>query len=153
MPEGMSYEGVFGKENRLQVASASMSKVFDRGFAGARVHAMPAPAMESRAEAPPPLARPQGQAPASNLDPVIAALIARVKSGYRPSVDESRFVFGDEAYIRLTLNDQSPDAIDQLRKAGLVITAQQGGTVQGHIAIARLEALSKLTFVQRLAPR
>ena len=42
MPEGMSYEGVFGKENRLQIASASMSKVFDRGFAGARVKAMPA---------------------------------------------------------------------------------------------------------------
>jgi hypothetical protein len=153
MPEGMSYEGVFGKENRLQIARASMSKVVDRGFAGARVKAMPAPPMESRAEAPPPLARPQGQAPASNLDPAIAALIARVKAGGRPSVDESRFVFGDEAYIRLTISDQSPDALNQLRQAGLVITSQQDVTIQGHIAIARLETLSKLPFVQRLAPR
>ena len=145
MPEGMSYEGVFGKENRLQAASASMSMmVADRTFIGSRVKAMPAP---------PPVALPQGQAPVSNLDPAIAALIARVKAGGRPSVDESKFVFGGEAYVRLTVTDQSPDALNQLRQAGLVITAQHGGAVQGHIAIARLESLSKLTFVQRLAPR
>ena len=68
-------------------------------------------------------------------------------------MDESKFVFGDEAYVRLTITDQSSDALNQLRQAGLVITAQQGGTIQGHIAIARLESLSKLPFVQRLAPR
>ena len=43
MPEGMSYEGVFGKENRLQAASASMGMmVADRTFIGSRVKAMPA---------------------------------------------------------------------------------------------------------------
>ena len=68
-------------------------------------------------------------------------------------MDESRFVFGDEAYIRLTISDQSPDALNQLRQAGLVITSQQGVAIQGHIAIARLETLSKLPFVQRLAAR
>jgi hypothetical protein len=154
MPEGMSYEGVFGTENRLQAASASMGMmVADRAFIGSRVKAMPAPAMEARAAAPPPMALPQGQAPGSNLDPVIAALIARVKAGSRPSVDESKFVFGNEAYIRLTIADQSSDVVNQLRQAGLVITAQQGGAIQGHIAIARLESLSKLPFVQHLAPR
>ena len=40
MPEGMSYEGVFGKENRLQAASASMGMmVADRAFIGSRVKA------------------------------------------------------------------------------------------------------------------
>jgi hypothetical protein len=68
-------------------------------------------------------------------------------------VDETKFVFGNEAYIRLTITDQSSDALNQLRQAGLVITGQQGGTIQGHIAIARLESLSKLSFIQRLAPR
>jgi hypothetical protein len=156
MPEGMSYEGVFGKENRLQAASGPMGMmVADRAFIGSRVKAMPAPVMESRAAAPapPPMALPQGQVPASNLDPVIAALIARVKAGGRPSVDESKFVFGNEAYIRISVSDQSPDALNQLRRAGLVITAQQGGTIQGHIAIARLESLSKLPFVKQLTPR
>jgi hypothetical protein len=68
-------------------------------------------------------------------------------------VDETKFVFGNEAYIRLTIADQSFDALNQLRQAGLVITARQGGAIQGHIAIARLESLSKLPFVQHLAPR
>ena len=154
MPEGQSYEGTFGTENRLQAASATMGMmVADRAFVGARAKAMPAPVMESRPVAPPPLARPQGQVAASNLDPAIAGLIARVKGGGRPSVDESKFVFGDEAYIRLTIADQSPDTLNQLRQAGLVITAQQGSTIQGHIAIARLEFLSKLPFVQRISPR
>jgi Ca-activated chloride channel family protein len=154
MPEGMSYEGVFGKENRLQIARASMGMmVADRTFIGSPVKAMRAPVMEPRAATPPPMALPQGKAPASNLDPAIAGLIARVKTGGRPSVDESKFVFGGEAYVRLTLSDQSSEALDQLRQAGLVITAQQGGAIQGHIAIARLESLSKLPFVQHVAPR
>src|SRR6185369_1491381 len=40
MPEGMSYEGVFGKENRLQIARASMGMmVADRTFIGSPVKA------------------------------------------------------------------------------------------------------------------
>ena len=150
MPEGMSYEGVFGREDRLQAVAAPMPMMADRAyFGGGGGGAMPRPMMESRKVAPP-LAP---QTPASNLDPAIAALIARVKAGGRPSVDESKFVFGDEAYIRLTIADLSAGALNQLRQAGLVITSQQGSTIQGHIPIARLEALSKLPFVQRIAPR
>jgi hypothetical protein len=111
--------------------------------------------MESRKVAPPlPPAPPlQAPAPASNLDPAIAALIARAKAGGRPSVDESKFVFGGEAYVRLTIANLSDNVLDSLRQAGLVITSQQGSTIQGHIPIARLEALSKLPFIQRIAPR
>jgi hypothetical protein len=111
--------------------------------------------MESRTVAPPPPPASPLQAPttASNLDPAIAALIARVKAGGRPSVDESKFVFGDEAYVRLTIANLSDAVLDSLRHAGLVITTRQGSTIQGHIPIARLEALSKLPFVQRIAPR
>jgi Ca-activated chloride channel family protein len=149
MPDGMSYEGVFGRGDRLQAVAAPMGMVVaDRSFFGGGARS--APAMESRKVAPPP---PPLQAPASNLDPAIAALIARVKAGGRPSVDESKFVFGEEAYVRLTIADLSAGALNQLRQAGLVITSQQGATIQGHIPIARLEALSKLPFVQRIAPR
>ena len=119
MPEGMSYEGVF----RQGKSSASRQCVHEHGGCRSGLHRQRGsrrclPRMESRAEAPPPMARPQGQAPASNLDPAIAALIARVKAGDRPSVDESKFVFGDEAYIRLTLTDQSPDAIEPTASGG-----------------------------------
>jgi Ca-activated chloride channel family protein len=149
MPEGMSYEGVFGRGDRLQAFAAPMAMIADRAYFGGGGGAMPRPMMESRKVAPP-LAP---QTPASNLDPAIAALIARVKAGGRPSVDESKFVFGEEAYVRLTIADLSTGALNQLRQAGLVITSQQGATIQGHIPIARLEALSKLPFVQRIAPR
>ncbi len=67
----------------------------------------------------------QEQVQASNLDPAIAALIARVKAGNRPSIDEAKFVFGGDAYIRLTLTDTSADALNRLRQAGLVITASK----------------------------
>jgi hypothetical protein len=120
-----------------------MAMMADRAYFGAGSGgAMRAPTIESRK-----------LAPAPNLDMAIAALIARVKAGGRPSVDESKFVFGDEAYVRLTIADLSADALNRLRQAGLVITSQQGSTIQGHIPIARLEALSKLPFVQRIAPR
>ena len=147
MPEGMSYEGVFGRGDRLRAVSAAMPMLMaDRGFFSAGSGgggAMPsAPMMQHRKAE-----------PASNLDPAIAALIARFKAAGRPSVDETKFVFGGEAYIRLSIANLSAGVLDSLRQAGLVITAQQGSTIQGHIPIARLEALSKLPFVQRIAPR
>jgi hypothetical protein len=148
MPDGMSYEGVFGRGDRLQAMAAAMPVVADRASfiqAGSGGGAMHPPMMESRKLA--------TASPASNLDPAIAAVIARVKAGGRPGVEESKFVFGGEAYVRLTVADVSADALDQLRRAGLVITNQQGGTVQGHIPVARLESLSKLPFVQRIVPR
>jgi hypothetical protein len=147
----MSYEGVFGRGDRLQAANVNMPMIADRSFlAGSGGGgAMRAPMMESRTVAPPLPPQP----PTSNLDPAIAALIARAKAGGRPSVDESKFVFGGEAYVRLTIANLSDNVLDSLRQAGLVITSQQGSTIQGHIPIARLEALSKLPFIQRIAPR
>jgi hypothetical protein len=84
---------------------------------------------------------------------VIAALIARVNANGRPGVDESKFVFSDQAYLRLTVSDWSPDALEQLRQAGLVITSQQGGALQGHIPIGSVQALAKLAFITRISPR
>jgi hypothetical protein len=143
MPEGMSYQGVFGSGDHMQAVAAPMGMMANwSNLTAGRGGGMSPLMMESRKAV-----------PASNLDPAIAALIARVKAGARPSVDESKFVFGGEAYVRLTIANLSDDALLQLRQAGMVITLQQGGSIQGHIPIARLEALSKLPFVQRIAPR
>ena len=90
---------------------------------------------------------------ALKADPLIVALIQRVKAGGRPSVDESRFVFGDQAYIRVTLADSSPAAIEQLRKAGLTITRTEGNVLVGQIALTALETLAKLPAVAWIAPR
>ncbi len=167
MPEGMSYEGVFGSENRLDMARAmpaagalrrSAMYAVGGGGGGSRpvqvmaeaapiAPAAPALPLMQDAGAPVPL-----QA-ASRVDPLIASLIQRVQSGGRPSVDETRFVFGGEAYLRITLTDPSTLALDQLRKAGLTITRQEGNAVIGHAPVAKVEAISKLTFVAWIAPR
>ena len=166
MPDGMSYQGVFGTErDMVQVQAAAMNAPMARpmmpGFAGgvggARSQAVPPPAQREmmRKTASPPPAQPiaSPQPTPARLDAVIAALIQRVKSGGRPSVDEARFVFGDQAYIRLTLSDASPAAIEQLRKAGLVVTKTEGNVLVGHVSLAALESLSKLPMIAMIAPR
>ncbi|HTS27630.1 MAG TPA: VIT and VWA domain-containing protein [Bryobacteraceae bacterium] len=161
MPEGMSYQGVFGNgmERDKAVARAVPMPVM-AGFAGGvtggvRAQTAAPGAPPPRNGPPPPEQRNVKQAsqPAPNLDAVIAAVIQRVKTGGRPSVDEARFVFGDQAYIRVTLSDASPAAIGQLRSAGLAVMKTEGNVVVGHIAIAALEALSKLPSVTWIAPK
>jgi len=132
MPEGMSYEGVFGSENRLEVANARMMMMTPAGLAGGVMEARAAP---------------------TKLHPAIAAAIQRVKSGGRPSTDESRFVFGGDAFVRVTVSDASAGALEQLRKAGFVISRREGNVLSGHIPVAGLEAVSNLAFVMWIAPR
>jgi Ca-activated chloride channel family protein len=134
MPEGMSYQGVFGSENRLELASARM--MMPAGFAGGVLGVRAVPAI----------------AP-TNLDPVIAATIQRVSSGARPCIGESRFVFGGEAFVRVTVGDLSTGALEQLRKAGFTITRREGRVISGHVPVTGLEAVSRLAFVTWIAPR
>jgi hypothetical protein len=156
MPEGMSYEGVFGSENRLDAAQATgavMAGHGGGGFLGGLMGSRSA----VRAEAPPPPALiPQKLAPAppaAKLDPAVAALIQRVKGAARPNVDEARFVFGGEAYLRIALSDVSAGALEQLRNAGFIIMRQEGGVIIGHAPVAHVEAISKLAVVTWIAPR
>jgi hypothetical protein len=87
------------------------------------------------------------------LDPALAALAQRVRSGGKPTAEESRFAINGEAYVRLTLTNASADALEQLRKAGLTITSQQRNEIAGHIRIEKLEALARLPFLVWIAPR
>jgi Ca-activated chloride channel family protein len=155
MPEGMSYEGVFGSENRMEVAPAQAAAGFGArggggGFLGSLTGAMPAAAPMPMPPVPPAMAPPE---PPSRLDARVAALIQRVAAGARPSVDEARFVFGGEAYLRITLSDASAGALQRLRQAGFTITRQEGGVIIGHAPVAKVEAISKLAVVTRIEPR
>jgi len=161
MPEGMSYEGVFGSENRLDAmaapAAGPMSTMQGARGGGGGTGGFLGGMMGSRSAAPPlpaPLPRQIAQVePPAKLDPPVAALIQRVAAGARPSVDEARFVFGGEAYLRITLSDASASALEQLRKAGLTIIRQDGNVITGHAPVAKVEAISKLGFVARMAAR
>ncbi len=157
MPEGMSYEGVFGREadrvamNRPMAASGQFAMA--GGVAGGVIGGVFATA-GNPAAAPRRVAEETAAAGnrRSHVDFRIAALIQRVKDGRRPAVDESRFVFGGEAYLRITLVDASAANLAQLRKAGLTVAGQQGNTVTGHIALDKLETLAKSAFLSWVAP-
>jgi Ca-activated chloride channel family protein len=173
MPEGMSYQGVFGngmERDEVRAMNRPMAMPVMSGYVGGVVGGVMGGSPQgqqgaawselSRKAAPPPPPSPSPKQATSpppttpaKLDAVIAAVIQRVKSGARPSVDEARFVFGDRAYIRVTLSDASPATIEQLRNAGFVLTKTEGNVLVGHAALASLEALSKLPMVTAIAPR
>ena len=146
MPEGMSYEGVFGNENRIEIAAAAMPLVSARQLAVSRgvVGGVAGGAVGGVLG---------GIMPSAKIHPQVVALIQRVRSGARPNVDEARFVFSGEAYLRITLSDASAGALDQLRKAGFTLTRQEGNVMIGHVPVANVEALSKLPIVTWIAPR
>jgi Ca-activated chloride channel family protein len=169
MPEGMSYEGVFGSGFNInggqawQTAPEGMR--YDAtgaargggGGTGGFLDGLLGSRSAAKAEAPPPPAPLPRElapdAPPARLDPPVTALIQRVAAGARPGVDEARFVFGGEAYLRITLSDASPSVLEQLRKAGFTIARQEGNVIVGHAPVAKVEAISRLAFVTRIAPR
>jgi hypothetical protein len=110
------------------------------------VGGVPAQSMETVdvAAAPPQLA--------VKVDARIAAVIQRAKHGGRPGVDEAQFVFGGDAYVRITLSDFSPAALEGLRRAGFVTMRRNGNRISGHAPVAALEVISKLVFVVWIEP-
>jgi Ca-activated chloride channel family protein len=149
MPEGMSYEGVFGQEADRVAAVRPMfasRQMVSSGIMGRAELAVP-PASPRVAQWEGPIEPRQSRA-----DPAILAVIQRVKGGGRPGVDESRFVFGGEAYLRITLSDASAANVEQLKQAGLTVVRQQGNVVLGHLSVSKLEGLFKLLFVSWVAP-
>jgi Ca-activated chloride channel family protein len=159
MPEGMSYDGVFGREMGLAFASASPYDVHRSvlGVVGGVAGGAPGGAagqLKRSAPTPAPLPVPAGEpsAAAVKVDPRIAAVVQRVKSGLRPGIDEARFVFGGRALVRITLSDARPAAMEQLKKAGLTITGQQGNVVSGSVAVEKLEAVTLLPIVAQIVP-
>jgi Ca-activated chloride channel family protein len=157
MPQGMSYEGVFGNENRMSLAKHSV--MYSGGVVGGVVAGaagvpyrwngpVNGPA-DTRLEGlsgrqavvTPPPAQPK-------IAPVIASVIARVRGGGRPSVDEARFVFGGKAHVRLQLADASPASLEQLRKLGFELIRQEPAVLVGQVAVEKLEAVANSPLVQ-----
>jgi Ca-activated chloride channel family protein len=173
MPEGMSYEGVFGNENVMEKRTMMMpASGVVGGVPGGVAGGVPGgvlggimPSVSARRAAiplqeavPPPTPPPVYAAPREMKDsaaspkasPAIASLIARVKAGGRPSVDEAQFVFGDKARVRVTITAGMP--LETLRRLGFELTRTEGSVMVGQIAVDKLEALVKLpgvVFVDR----
>ena len=142
MPEGMSYEGVFGNENK--VAFMARRAVNSTGVLGGIVNA-PMARQEVFADAHPVPQSPSSARP--KISPAISSVIARVRSGGRPGVDEARFVFGGLAHVRMKLAAATPAALEQLRKLGFELLRGDSGVLVGRVAVGKLEAVANSPLV------
>jgi Ca-activated chloride channel family protein len=127
MPEGVSYEGVFGSEPEaaLQPAAAVMNPT---GFGGTRAaQAGPRVLMDAAA-------RRQEPRKLSKIDPSLDGKTGKLE-------------------VRVWLTDTSGQTIEQLKKLGLEIILQPktARLVIGRIAAEKLAALAELTVVKYVA--
>jgi Ca-activated chloride channel family protein len=132
IPDGVSYEGIFGGEAeiaRTKFAPAAMT--FTGGFVGRRaVHAVVGD--DARTE---PIRR-------TKLDPALTG------------PEASKLAVEGKLRVRVLLRDSSAATIQVLRKAGLEIILQPktARIIIGRIMIEKLKALSELETVLYVAP-
>jgi len=162
MPEGVSYEGVFGaaaeQDAMMKSLAAPMAAYAVGGIAQERVlmRRMPAtrqasanmPALDERG-----FARPDAKP--AKLDPVLAAIASRVKAGRTPLGSEAKLVRDGKVEVRVFLNDDSEKALAQLKLLGFEVVARPKSAklIIGRIAVEKLEALSQLAVVRYVAPQ
>jgi len=160
MPEGVSYEGVFGGEetgNRLVYPGAAAPQFFG-GFVRKSVpgRMVPSEAMVDRAEAPNVSGLPPSRDGAGKLHASLVAVVERLKNkNPKPTEAEARFVKNGLAEVQIWLVDASSDTIEQLKKLGVEILLQPKSSklVIGRVPLGRLEAVAELKVVRYVAPQ
>ncbi len=165
MPDGVSYEGVFGgeKEERKQITGALRyrSNTTDGSLqahaqsAQALMKAMP---MATPLPAPPakpaertlekqkPLADVAQNQAVSKLHPSLAAVIAGNK--------QAAFVRNGKAEIQIWLVEKNAKVIAQLKQLGFEVSSDPSGSnlIIGKLAVEKLAKLAELQFVRFVAP-
>jgi hypothetical protein len=153
MPEGVSYEGIFGKEGDRRIVAmqlnatvgvqrhSSVGQRADQAVGGfiARDEAAAKPAMLSPAEQ-------ERRKMQSKLHPDLESMIQQIRSG--------KMATAGQATVQIFLTDDSPAALDQLKKLGVEITVQpkSGKLVIGRVPLAALAAVAQLNVVRYMAP-
>ena len=160
MPEGVSYEGVFGTDKAEMAAGGYVTRQAHRAFNAPM--AMPAAPRSMR-----PMAQPseapqldtkgqERQRVASKLHPSIVALIERMKNGSVPlTAQEARFIKNGKAEIQIWLTDTSAETLAKLKQLGfeVVLEPKTAKMLIGRLPIANLAKLAELAFVRYVAPQ
>jgi Ca-activated chloride channel family protein len=159
MPEGVSYEGVFGGEetrNRLAYPGAAAPQSFGGlGYKSVPGRMVPSEAMVDRAEAPNVSGLPSNRDDAGKLHASLAAVVGRLKNkNPKPTEAEAGFVKNGLAEVQIWLVDTSSDTIEQLKKLGVEVLLQpkSGKLVIGRVPLDRLGGLAELKAVRYVAP-
>lgn len=154
MPDGVSYEGVFGERERagsmapmtarMSIANRPMptSKGVLGGFA--QMATAPPPVYKDKKETEEDGAR--RPASTAKLHPDVAAALQGAKA---------RFVSNGEAEVKVYLTNLSPAAIEALKALGFEVLRQEAGeqAVTGRVSLDKIEALAKLPAVRFISPR
>jgi len=173
MPEGVSYEGVFGRlalsefartataaplRGRVRVggvASGSGSGIgagSGGGIGGGSVGGVIGQVSASKGAL---LLRQSPEGKPSKLHPSLAAIVERWKNRQAgPEPPGPNFVKDGQAEIQIWLADAAPQTIAALEKLGfeVVLHPKAGKVILGRIAIERLEELAALPVVRYVAP-
>ena len=158
MPEGVSYEGVFG-EKRLDMARAVNQA--SSSFSLSSLRDLPEPAQQPRtslsAEKDEKMRRPiipKVDAP-QKLDSQLQVVLSQVQSGVSvSSLTGYRWLRDGKASVKVWLTDSSPAVIDQLKKAGLEVLSRPGNgkLVLGRVLVEKLAAIAALDAVMYISP-
>jgi Ca-activated chloride channel family protein len=157
MPDGVSYEGVFGESVvpvALQARALGLTPTFARRAAlGAAQESMPRPQIKlaDRKES---ADRVESRAAGTKMHPALVSLVDRVNRKAAPAAQESGFVRNGKAELQVWLSDTSPAVLEQLKKLGFEVVAQPQSSkmIIGRIAVAQVSALGALDAVRYMAP-
>ena len=157
MPEGVSYQGVFGgekdEEGRVQNFRSGYAMSAPAKSRGMRVGG----GMAAQAPAPPSTVMVDGRpdqpanGPAAKLHPTLLAAVECLKSGKSPCGTTP----ASKLLLQVWLTDKSPQALAELKALGFELVLDPSGSnlVIGRLAAEKLEALSKLKAVRYVAPQ
>ena len=155
LPDGVSYEGIFGDEEKRQAgfrsrAAKSASKMSKSRLGGivAQETYSSAPVMADRLESD--RSDVSLNEPISKLDSSLLAMVEKKKEGKNFSSDESGKLQDGKVLVQVWLADTKGETLSQLKKLGFKSVAQpkSGHLVIGFVLVEQLEALAKLSIVR-----
>jgi len=176
MPEGVSHEGVFGKDKeegmigRLGLLQMTPGIVASKGSTQANLPPpSPPPQPVATPQSQPTMAESLGVADTSKpltpeeqkkrqlyskLHPSVAAVIERLRNKTQPAADESKFVRNGKAEVQVWLANKSDATMAELVKLGfeVALDPKTSKLVIGRIAVEKLTALAELKTVTYITP-
>ncbi|MFN0171649.1 MAG: VIT and vWA domain-containing protein [Bryobacteraceae bacterium] len=150
MPQGVSYEGVFGKETDAVAGLRMKQSVGVMGDAPSSGGGFSGWAMSRKAAAPPPVAAPQEEHRVRKDTAGTGAL-----QQPKRKIDPGLLAGTGTVEVKIFVTDASPETLKKLKELGLeaMTVIQPGRILAGRIAVEKLEALAKLDVVRYIAPR
>lgn len=156
LPEGVSYEGIFGGGNEqagdfrqgMMQSAAKMRRSFLGGKVAQETLAQSAPGMVDRVE--PERDSIWRKDSAAKLDSSLESLVEHLENKTTLSEDVAQHVIDGKVLLQVWLTDTKPETLEKLKELGFEVVAQPktGQLVIGRLSVEKLKAFSKLSTVR-----